>query len=476
MRNAHRKSTPEHTNNSRIDEALAEFFFGCNIPFNVVESEFKKFIKLLNSSYLIPSRKKLSTKLLDQIHQKLIQQLEYTEETDGVLPIDGWKNSLANTKNVVCTIYTKDKRSIFLNSWDFTELRETGDQLANVIDEAVSMSKARFKMNIYGVVSDNASAMMRMGKLVSVWHTCLSHSGNLWLKSLANPHLVECINKLLREFKNPRGERELKKRGGTRIMLACETRWCTYRDTFCCCLRNLDILREIVEEGELTLKAENLELLKDITLEQRLQDYLTLFDPVCELLNKCQRTETRLAEGTELWITLNIATDIDSVDQTLENRLTKLLQPIALTANYVHPEYRGKQFAHIQSFNSAVLTFLREELVGEDPCEWKSLREYAEGKGIFEKLFSKKIKSPEAFWCMAEVDYPTLSGLAKKLSSIPSSTAQIERVFSNWAFIHSDLRNRLSVERSMKSVSIFYAFKMRDTSWEKIDDSMWEED
>lgn len=43
---------------SSIDLALAKFIFGCNISFNVVESNlFKDFIKLLNPDYKVPSRK-----------------------------------------------------------------------------------------------------------------------------------------------------------------------------------------------------------------------------------------------------------------------------------------------------------------------------------------------------------------------------------------------------------------------------------
>ncbi|XP_015121555.1 uncharacterized protein LOC107044269 [Diachasma alloeum] len=166
--------------NSEVDEALMELLSGCNLPFSVVESKFfKRFANLLNPSYKIPSRKKVATKLLDELYGKMSKQLECSVETDGVLLIDGWKNSSANTKNVVCTIYTSDKRSYFLHSWDFTELSETGDASADVIDEAAIMAKEKFNINIYAVVSDNASSMMRMGRLVNIWHTtCHSHSAN----------------------------------------------------------------------------------------------------------------------------------------------------------------------------------------------------------------------------------------------------------------------------------------------------------
>lgn len=89
-----------------IDLALARFFFGCNISFNIVESElFKKFVQLLNPNYKTPTRKRLSNQLLDKIHQEVQSYAKNDDETDGILMIDGWKNSAANTKLVVCKKY-----------------------------------------------------------------------------------------------------------------------------------------------------------------------------------------------------------------------------------------------------------------------------------------------------------------------------------------------------------------------------------
>ncbi|XP_015118534.1 uncharacterized protein LOC107042145 [Diachasma alloeum] len=462
------------SNSDAIDVALAEFFFGCNVSFNVVESDlFRRFVKILNPSYKCPSRKKLATKLLDTIHVRVIEKMRYPEPMEGVLLIDGWKNSSANTKNVVCTIQTHDGNSIFLYSWDFSELRETGDELARVIDEAVAMAKEKFNVLIHAVVSDNASAMMRMGRLVEVWHsTCSSHSGNLFLKSLVDSKFAESINKLLREFKTPRAERELKKRKGSRIMLACETRWCSYRDTFRCCLRNLDLMRQLVDEQIVILKNINAELLNDSTLADKLQDYIVLFDLVCELVNKCQASDCKIADAAEYWLSLNVPVDDAKVDATLDARLDKVLQPIALVANFLHPKYQGQKFAHLEVFNAKVIEFRNTELGVENPEELEAVKKFQNKEKPFEAIFNKNVECAKTFWCFIKPYYPALAQLAIKLSNIPSSSAQIERLFSHWAFIHSDLRNRLSVERSMKLVGIYYAFKMQDA----IGNYYWDEE
>ena len=239
-----------------INLALAKFFFGCNISFNVVESNlFKEFIKLLNPDYQIPSRKKLLNQLLDKVHSEIISEAMQEHETVGVLLIDGWKNSAANSKLVVCTIHTIMDKNMYLNSWNLTGVRETGDALTKIVHEATEIAKSKFNIRIYAVVSDNASAMISMGNSVNLWHvTCASHSGNLLAKSLVNVKFAESVNHLLREFKQPGLEKEIIKRGGKKIVLACETRWCSYRNAFRCCLNNLSIMRQIIKDQKISIK------------------------------------------------------------------------------------------------------------------------------------------------------------------------------------------------------------------------------
>lgn len=64
---------------------------------------------------------------------------------------------------------------------------------------------------------------------------------------------------------------------------------------------------------------------------------------------------------------------------------------------------------------------------------------------------------------MAEVEHPKLSNLAVKLLQIPASSAQLERVFSQWALIHTPIRNPLTFERSKKLMYVYYSLQIRDT-------------
>lgn len=66
---------------------------------------------------------------------------------------------------------------------------------------------------------------------------------------------------------------------------------------------------------------------------------------------------------------------------------------------------------------------------------------------------------------MAEMKHPTLAKLANKLLKMPASSAQLERVFSNWGHIHSAIRNRLTFDRSKKLVHIYYSLRLEDPAY-----------
>ncbi len=64
--------------------------------------------------------------------------------------------------------------------------------------------------------------------------------------------------------------------------------------------------------------------------------------------------------------------------------------------------------------------------------------------------------SPLAWWLsMSEQIHPELSLLVRSLFSAVASSAGVERVFSTFGFIHSDVRNRLGVDKAAKLSFIY---------------------
>lgn len=244
----------------KIDGALAKFFFGCNIPFSVVESlNFKAFLKILRPSYDSPCRKTLATTLLEKTNAEMIDLNKTIVPKFTALLIDGWKNSAKNSKNVVTMLQTADGNSCFLESYDFSESSETGEALAEVCKKSVELAKQRYGTTVYAVVSDNAANMIKMGRLIDVWHTtCNSHTGNLLVKDIVDKDVIQSASTILKEFKHSDLESLLIKSGGTRIMLPAETRWCSQRDSLRCLIRNMQQMKRIIADGKKVRSCSNL--------------------------------------------------------------------------------------------------------------------------------------------------------------------------------------------------------------------------
>ncbi|RYE18833.1 MAG: hypothetical protein EOP45_13545 [Sphingobacteriaceae bacterium] len=82
---------------------------------------------------------------------------------------------------------------------------------------------------------------------------------------------------------------------------------------------------------------------------------------------------------------------------------------------------------------------------------------------LFGSLDRKKITSPKTFWRYAsEQGHPKIASFAMDYLEIPASTAQLERLFLQWAFIHSDTRNRLSEDTSKKLLNIYFMLRSTD--------------
>lgn len=93
----------------------------------------------------------------------------------------------------------------------------------------------------------------------------------------------------------------------------------------------------------------------------------------------------------------------------------------------------------------------------------ESLIEFKNERGIFEALKEKKITSALNYWTIASAQHLSLANLALKLLKLPASSAEIERLFSEWSYVHNSIRTRLTFDKSMKLVTIYYSFKMNDS-------------
>lgn len=454
-----------------INEALALFIYGCNIPFQVIESKyFKNLLTVLRPAYKnsIPSRKLLSTTLLDSCYQKCIELSKSTVKANSVIIIDGWKNISSNTKTVVTMIHCADGTQSFLNAWDLTLESETGEKLSEIILESIKMAKDLFNTKIYAVVSDNASPMIKMGELLEhrIWHsTCSSHTGNLLCKDVLNKSLLDRVTSILKEFRHSDYEHLLTMKGGSKITLPCEVRWCSYRDSLLCLTKNIQFMKSVAVEAK-KMKESVVTLLYNTQFLEEVQETLEMLNPICSLINSCQNKTCSIADAANFWINLQLPEQYKKKFQSfLDKRKKMALNVYSLIAYFLHPQYDNDKLLneHKQKINRFLLQNLNSTGLEE-------LDMYHNKSGIFHLCSSKNISNPLLFWKLVEADCPNLSSLATKLLRIPAASAQIERVFSSWGYVHSLSRNRLTFERSKKLTHLYYTLRIGDIEFIRPDE------
>lgn len=449
---------------SEIDKCnltLAKLFFGCNIPFSVIESlHFKNFCQSLRPAYKVPTRKVLSGRLLDDVFMKFCQSNSFKK--NSALLIDGWKNESSNTKNVACMLHSSSGEAMFLESFDMTGVRETSTELCKIVESCIDLAKEKHNTDIYAVITDNAANMVKMGRLSTLWHlTCNAHTANLLAKDLVPSDITAKVKQILKAFHGPDLEKELLFRGGYRIQLPCETRWCSYRDSFVNLKKNMPMMKQIIFDGQFSISTNVKTLLINDDFLNSVSDYINLFDPICVLINKCQSSKSNIADAAEEWLSLELSQSNNNFAANLENRRSSALTEYALAANFLHPKYNGLRFRKDNKHDDMDVaeSFFLSVL---DVDGLNSLHDYKTKQGIFSTLFEKKNLNYQAFWSYAKNKNVELAELAESLLALPSSTAQLERIFSNWSYVHSSLRNRPNNERSKKLVSVYYNLKIQE--------------
>lgn len=328
------------------------------------------------------------------------------------------KNSAANTKNVVTMLHTSDGKVAILEAFHFSEEAETGEKLAEVVDKSIVIAQNKYNVEIFGIVSDNANDMVKMGKMVGLIHTtCSSHIANLLAKDIVEHELVTSVTNVLKGFKSPDMERELLNTNGHRIVLPCDTRWGSHKQSLESFLKNVQFMQRLATKH--FVKSNVKKLLFDDEFIQNVREYLDILTPIAVLINKCQQRQFSIADATEEWLKLQLRVRFKAV---VEKRKEMALNIYSLTANFLHLEYMGKLLS-IEQRSRVKQYLLRKAL--------EYLNSFINKEGVSEILCIKKLSSPLVYWSLAEENHPSLAMFAKKLLQIPASSAQLERIFSN---------------------------------------------
>ncbi|KAJ8966354.1 hypothetical protein NQ317_017007 [Molorchus minor] len=277
-----------------IHNELVKLLVKNYLPLQLVDSEyFCSFVRKLNNSYQVPSRKTISNTLLPQLHNMAQQNVRNSLENIKAccLTTDGW-TSCANKSFIGITAHyiTKDNKmqSSLLDCYEYSD-RHTAENLCTELKRISREWNVHDK--IIAVASDNASNIVAAIKLTGWKHVpCFAHTLNLIVQSALEINSIaqmqQKIKKIVTFFKHsPQACGKLTamqlQLGKTVLSLKqdCVTRWNSTFDMFNRVLEVKESLMSVIAINY----PENLNINNnDIIIIQGICDVLKLFKDVTE--------------------------------------------------------------------------------------------------------------------------------------------------------------------------------------------------
>jgi len=139
-----------------IDQYLARAIFGSGLPLSLVEDEyFIAFCKKLRPAYELPTRKKLSTTLLNNTYKNVTENITQHVEKSNLVCItsDGWTNSRCEP---IINFMVTTPKPVFWKAIETEEKRHTGTFIAEQFDIVIKEIGAN---KVAAILTDNASNM-----------------------------------------------------------------------------------------------------------------------------------------------------------------------------------------------------------------------------------------------------------------------------------------------------------------------------
>lgn len=106
-------------------------------------------------------------------------------------------------------------------------------------------------------------------------------------------------------------------------------------------------------------------LLFDEMLKSECEAGKKIIDPVCQLLNVCQKADTSLAEAVHLWLSFRRELTDEQIGDIVEQRFltSHILNTSSMAAYLLHPQYRGEHLSPEES--ETTKEFLIGKLTGK---------------------------------------------------------------------------------------------------------------
>jgi len=518
--------------NNQFQETIALHYYVTGTAFQRIEEKnLTKAIHMLRPDAVLPDRHKLGGVLLDKCYENMKTQCDsYMKSPSSCVCLisDGWSN--IKYEPIVNYMATSPSKTAFLESIATGTQGHSAEWIASDLDRVMQKyPHTSFAGAVTDNTSANKAAweLMKAKHPSKFFHGCVSHGLHLMVKDIFAPTKTKKAGqsestypdgypfedmlqlatdcKDIVKFFNNHGviKTRLKRMQLTEKLNAlaapAPTRWGTLQQCFRTILDSERIIYAIVSErdfvsGTKKQKTERLRLKnivvadnfvsalnKALMILQEIDKLIVKFQsdgvPVSEVVTSFNELPKKFAQMT----TYLTAAEIKYLGELSTRRFQFLYGDAHGIAYLLDPRFIGDGLPaddrrDVEDLlvakpadDTSPSTDERKMLLLDQLTQYviAALREKNENSIRFKMLQTKR-RTPLQFWQSDGAAWPDLQKIALKVFTMSTSSAASERNFSTFGFVHSKLRNSLSIESVDKLVFIKTNYRLftDDTSLE----------
>eukprot|EP00253_Pinus_taeda_P007184 PITA_07184 len=476
---------------NEVDDAVYDFFIGCNISFNTIRSslfhDMLKKIGHFGPSYVLPSYESLRTKGIDRSKQRIEERVKPIRDSWAIsgctLVSDGWTDR--QSRPLMNTLDCCPEGVIHLSTINCMDKTKIAEYLFQILkDTILSIGED----NVVQVVTDNASNCVRAGELLMehfpklFWTPCVAHCIDLALHDIGKIGWVQVnisqARQLVKFILNHRLSLSIFRKYKTRNLLRPgDTRFATHFISLQRVVEQKAALRSFVcneewvksplsrsEDGKLIEKTIFNEMFwscaeKIISICEPIVQILRMVDSNAACMGFVYEGMDRVREHISL-VCKNDSSIYNPIWRIVEKRWCMLHTPLHAAGLFHAPNY-----FHVPKDRDIMEGFYNcMERMCHDPEIQYKIRiqsiSYRQGTGhafttarALRDMHHPEV-TPAQWWFLHGYETPQLQTFVVRVLSQVTSASACERSWSTHEFIHSKKRNHLGASKLADLASI----------------------
>lgn len=472
-----------------MNEALARAVFVSGTPLNIVQHPlWIEFFKRLRPSFVPPTRRVLSSSLLENEYSKVNSDLcdAIANAPNLNLQCDGWSN--IRNEAIINFVISKPQ-PLFV---EFLETKTNNHSAEFIAGEMAKVIDKYGAEKFFVAIGDNENTMQAALRLLQMkfpWIVplgCISHWLHLFCKDIMKcknakklvsnamtvVKTVKMSHVLNGEFKNKQKEKGV----SISLKLAGKTRWGSILFCLESLQKNKSVLQSLAVDEHSAMPIAVKRLMLSEAFWKNVEYSITIFKPIVSAVTSLESDESliykmhtmvnNLVSNLNQIITTSkffTAAEQKHMSKQMSERKAFTLKEIHLAAAVLNPRSLGhalSQSEKIDAFEFIYKTAINMKL--NDANVMEDLANYQNKEGMWAKPFiwvSVDRVSPTLWW-KTYASQTDLGAVAVRILSAPITSAATERSFSTFSWIHNKKRNRLTTQRAGKLTYIAHNWRL----------------